>query len=150
SGTITFANHVDAWARAGLNLGSSWAYQVMATEGYQSQGSSDITVREGSNPNPNPTTSGPGNPGGSCSVSVTRGQEWTDRFNTTFNVTGASNWVVTIRTNGGQSLQNSWNASVSGTSGTLTARPNGSGNNFGITLYKNGNNTTPTATCATG
>ncbi|MGN9906521.1 glycoside hydrolase family 11 protein [Phytohabitans sp. LJ34] len=150
SGTITFANHVDAWARAGLNLGSSWAYQVMATEGYQSQGSSDITVREGGggNPTTNPTTSNPG--GGNCSVSVSRAEDWSDRFNTTFSVSGASNWVVTIRTNGSQSLQNSWNASVSGSSGTLTARPNGSGNNFGITLYKNGNNTTPTASCATG
>ncbi|BCB82115.1 glycoside hydrolase family 11 protein [Phytohabitans flavus] len=150
SGTITTANHFDAWARAGLNLGSSWAYQVMATEGYQSQGSSDITVREGggSNPTTNPTTGNPG--GGSCSVSVSRGQEWTDRFNVNLSASGASNWVVTIRTNGGQSLQNSWNASVSGTSGTLTARPNGNGNNFGITLYKNGNNTTPTASCATG
>jgi len=151
SGTITFANHVDAWARAGLNLGSSWAYQVMATEGYQSQGSSDITVREGGgggNPTTNPTTGNPG--GGSCSVSVTRAEDWSDRFNTTFSVSGSSNWVVTIRTNGSQSLQNSWNASVSGSSGTLTARPNGAGNNFGITLYKNGNNTTPTASCASG
>ncbi|GAA3740676.1 glycoside hydrolase family 11 protein [Plantactinospora mayteni] len=148
SGTITTANHFDAWARAGLNLGSSWAYQVMATEGYQSQGSSDITVQEGGGGNPNPTTPPPG--GGGCTVSVSRADEWSDRFNTTFSVSGASNWVVTIRTNGSQSLQNSWNASISGTSGTLTARPNGSGNNFGITLYKNGNNTTPTASCATG
>ena len=48
----------------------------------------------------------------------------------------------------GQTLQNSWNASITGTSGTLTARPNGAGNNFGITVYKNGNNNTPTATCS--
>ncbi|MEE6258653.1 glycoside hydrolase family 11 protein [Plantactinospora sonchi] len=153
SGTITTANHFDAWARAGLNLGNHY-YQIMATEGYQSQGSSDITVREGGggggNPNPNPTTTPPGGGGGSCSVSVSRAEEWSDRFNTTFSVSGASNWVVTIRTNGGQSLQSSWNASVSGSSGTLTARPNGNGNNFGITLYKNGNNTTPTASCGTG
>jgi endo-1,4-beta-xylanase len=153
-GTITTANHFNAWASAGLNLGTSWAYQVMATEGYQSSGSSDITVREGggSNPGPGPTT-GPTTPppgGGNCSVSVSRADEWSDRFNVSLSVSGASNWVVSIRTNGSQSLQNSWNASISGTSGTLTARPNGNGNNFGITLYKNGNNTTPTASCATG
>ena len=47
SGTITFANHAAFWASKGLNLGAH-NYQVMATEGYQSMGSSDITVSEGS------------------------------------------------------------------------------------------------------
>ena len=70
---------------------------------------------------------------------MSAGQEWSDRFNVNVAVSGASNWVVTIGTDGGQSLQNSWNASVSGTSGTLTARPNGNGNNFGITIMANGN-----------
>jgi hypothetical protein len=47
SGTVTFANHVNFWRTKGLNLGSNHDYQVMATEGYQSRGSSDITVSEG-------------------------------------------------------------------------------------------------------
>ncbi len=47
SGTITFANHANFWASKGLNLGNH-DYQVLATEGYQSTGSSDITVSSGS------------------------------------------------------------------------------------------------------
>ncbi|MNC65573.1 Endo-1,4-beta-xylanase A precursor [compost metagenome] len=41
---ITFSNHVNAWKNYGMNLGSSWSYQVLATEGYQSSGSSNVTV----------------------------------------------------------------------------------------------------------
>jgi hypothetical protein len=144
-GTITTGNHFDAWARVGLNLGSSWSYMVMATEGYQSTGSSNITVSEGT------STGGGGGGGGSssgCTVTVTRGQEWSDRFNVNFTVSGRTSWVTTIRLNGNQSRQNSWNANVTGTTGTLTARPNGAGSTFGVTLYKNGNTTTPTASCA--
>jgi len=40
---ITFQNHVNAWASRGWNLGQH-VYQVMATEGFQSSGSSNLTV----------------------------------------------------------------------------------------------------------
>ncbi|WP_309238601.1 polysaccharide deacetylase family protein [Actinoplanes aureus] len=95
-----------------------------------------------------PPGTNPGGGTGSCTVSVSRGSDWTDRFNVNLSVSGSSTWAVRIALGSGQSLQSSWNASVTGTTGTLTARPNGSGNNFGITVYKNGNNNTPTATCA--
>ncbi|MDP9793252.1 endo-1,4-beta-xylanase [Catenuloplanes nepalensis] len=152
SGTITTANHFDAWARAGLTLGTNHSYQIMATEGYQSQGSSDITVREGSGGgNPNPTTPGPGNPGGgNCTATLSAGDQYGDRYNLNVAVSNASsNWTVTLNLNGGQSIQNSWNAAVTGTTGAVTARPNGNGNNFGVTIMANGNWTWPTVTCQT-
>jgi endo-1,4-beta-xylanase len=149
-------------------LQSSWmanvtgSGQTLTATPNGSGNSFGITVyKNGNNTNPTATCSAPGSttpppttttppPGGSCTVSVTRGQEWNDRFNVSFSVSGTNTWVVTIQLNGSQSLQNSWNATLSGSGSTRTARPNGSGNNFGITVYKNGNNTTPTATCAVG
>mgnify|MGYP003855593465 CR=1 FL=1 len=46
SGTVTFANHVDAWEKTGLKLGSTWDYQIMESEGFGSSGNSNITVSE--------------------------------------------------------------------------------------------------------
>jgi len=47
SGTITFANHVKAWETMGnMKLGTTWDYQIMESEGYNSSGSSNITIKE--------------------------------------------------------------------------------------------------------
>jgi endo-1,4-beta-xylanase len=80
---------------------------------------------------------------GSCTVTATRAEEWSDRFNVSYTVSGASSWTVTLGLNGSQSVQNSWNASVSGRTVTSTGS-----STFGVTILKNGNSTTPSATCA--
>ncbi|KAL0948748.1 hypothetical protein HGRIS_008881 [Hohenbuehelia grisea] len=43
-GSVDVACHFKGWANAGMNLGSSFSYQIVATEGHQSSGSAIVMV----------------------------------------------------------------------------------------------------------
>ncbi|MEN0038513.1 MAG: glycoside hydrolase family 11 protein [Cellvibrio sp.] len=103
SGTITFANHANFWASKGLNLGAH-DYQVLATEGYQSRGSSDITVSEGtattsSTPTSTATNSSvrssTPNSGGGGIVVRARGVAGSEHINLRVGGATVANWTLT-------------------------------------------------------
>ncbi|MEV8093041.1 glycoside hydrolase family 11 protein [Kitasatospora sp. NPDC085879] len=136
-GTITIGNHFDAWARAGMNLGTM-NYEIMATEGYQSSGSSNITLGY----------AGGGN-GGGCTATLSAGASWSDRYNLNVAVTGSNTWKVTVKVPSPEKISSTWNINAAYPDAqTLVATPNGAGNNWGMTIMKNGSTTWPTASCS--
>ncbi|MEU6408843.1 glycoside hydrolase family 11 protein [Microbispora sp. NPDC046933] len=143
-GSITTGNHFDAWARYGMNLGSH-DYQILATEGYQSSGNSNITIG-GSAPT---GSSSPPPTGGGCTATLSAGQQWSDRYNLNVSVSGSNNWTVTMNVPSPAKILSTWNITASyPSSQVLTAKPNGSGNNWGVTIQHNGNWTWPTVSCS--
>ncbi|MBC7272348.1 MAG: polysaccharide deacetylase family protein [Streptomyces sp.] len=98
---------------------------------------------------PDGSGGGGGGGGSSCTATLSAGQQWGDRYNLNVSVSGSNDWTVTMNVPSPAKVLNTWNISASYPSAqVLTARPNGSGNNWGVTIQHNGNWTWPTVSCS--
>ncbi|MFI6897136.1 polysaccharide deacetylase family protein [Streptomyces sp. NPDC050256] len=99
---------------------------------------------------PDGSTGGGGGTGG-CTATLSAGQQWSDRYNLNVSVTGAGNWTVTMNVPAPEKILSTWNVSTAYPGAqVLTAKPNGSGNTWGVTIQTNGSWTWPTVSCTTG
>ncbi|MDT0436532.1 MULTISPECIES: polysaccharide deacetylase family protein [Streptomyces] len=92
---------------------------------------------------------GGGGGGGACTATVTAGQQWSDRYNLNVSVSGSSSWTVTMNVPSPEKVIATWNIAASYPSAqVLTAKPNGSGDSWGVTIQTNGTWTWPTVSCS--
>ncbi|MFG2043864.1 glycoside hydrolase family 11 protein [Dactylosporangium sp. NPDC048998] len=175
SGTITVANHFNAWRSLGLTLGTM-NYQIMATEGYQSSGSSNITVSEGTGgpttappttvppttvpPTTTPPTTTPPAGGSGCRATYSVSSSWQGGFNADVAVTNTGSstlngWTVRMTLPSGQTIASLWSGVNSGTSGAVTVKnasyngtlAGGASTSFGYTGAGDGSLTPSNISC---
>ncbi|GAA2454142.1 polysaccharide deacetylase family protein [Streptomyces glaucus] len=93
-------------------------------------------------------TGGGGGGEGGCTATLSAGQRWSDRYNLDVSVAGSGNWTVTMTVPSPAKAIATWNVSATyPSSQVLVARPNGSGNTWGVTIQANGTWTWPTVSC---
>jgi endo-1,4-beta-xylanase len=142
SGTITTQNFFNAWASHGMKLGTL-NYQILATESFGGgSGNSSVTVSHGS-------SSGGGSSG--CTATLSAGSQGSNWYNLNVSVTGSSTWTVTMNLVAPAVVFSSFNVSATFPSQfVMVAKPNGSGNNWGVTISPNGQWAWPSVSCSTG
>jgi endo-1,4-beta-xylanase len=144
SGTITVSNFFSAWASHGMNLGTL-NYEILATEAWGGgSGNSSITVSAGSG-----GSTGGGGTSSGCTATLSAGSQGSNWYNLNVAVTGSSTWTVTVNLASPAAVYSTWNVSATWPSQyVMVGKPNGNGNNWGMTISPNGTWTWPTVSCS--
>jgi endo-1,4-beta-xylanase len=145
SGTITTSNFFSAWASHGMNLGTL-NYQILATESFGGgSGNSSVTATAGA------AGGGGGVGSGGCTATLSAGSSGSNWYNLNVAVTGSTAWTVTVNFVNPAVDFSSWNVTATFPSQfVMVAKPNGNGNNWGMTVTPNGQFTWPSVSCSTG